>query len=117
MFENEGQVARCLETYADWWQPPTTSLLQVAAARRRKDVSEGFRSGVLETLDERTELCRRFWRLDERDRKILFLWYVSQLSVQQIARIVRISPRHFSRCKTKAIKAIVDPEEQPAAAS
>jgi hypothetical protein len=111
-----GRVEWCLERYTDWWQPPTTSMLQVAGARRISE-ADGFQSGLLDTLDERTELRRRVWTLELRDRKILFLWYIKQASPEAVARAAGISRRHFFRCRAKAIQAIVDLGEPQAAAS
>jgi DNA-directed RNA polymerase specialized sigma subunit len=116
LFKSEHRVIRCLVTYTDWWQPPTGSLIQVGAARRTGDHHDGFNEGLIETLDERAELCRRVWRLDQRDRHILFLWYVHQLPVEDIARAVGVSRRHCFRRRAKAIQAIVDPQEPDRAA-
>jgi DNA-directed RNA polymerase specialized sigma subunit len=112
-FPSERQVIRCLLTYTDWWQVPTASILQVAA-RRGDESRDGFRSGLLESLDERAELCRRVWLLEERDRRVLFLWYVQQLPVEEIARSVGISRRHCFRRRAKAVRAIVDPQDEAA---
>jgi hypothetical protein len=101
-------VIRSLITYTDWWQPATTSILQVGAARRKKDLPEGFRPGLIESLDERTELSRRALLLDQTDRHILLLWYVKQLPVHEIAREVRLSRRQCFRRRSKAIETIVD---------
>lgn len=108
MLHTRADVVRCLLTYTDWVQPATTSVLQVAAARREKNVPDGFRAGLLETLDERTELCRRMQIVDERDRQLLFLWYVAQLSAQDIARALRISRRQCFRLRARAIQKIVE---------
>jgi DNA-directed RNA polymerase specialized sigma24 family protein len=110
-------VAWALLTYTEWWHPSTSSILQVGAARRSKGFSDGFRPGLLETLEERAEVCRRFWRLDQRDRQILFLWYVRELSAEEIARIVGISRRHFFRCRSNALDAIVEQGQPQEAAS
>lgn len=108
MFKNEHHVITCLVTYTDWWQPPSTSVIEVAAARRNKNLPDGFRPGLLETLDERAELCRRVWQLEERDRHLLFLWYVTQLPVEDIARAAGISRRQCFRRRAKAIRAIIE---------
>ena len=110
-------VAWALLTYTDWWHPPTTSVIQAAVARRSKDFPDGFRSGLLETLDERTELAQRFWCLGQRDRQILFLMYVKQSTAEEIGRFVGISRRQVFRAKAKALRAIVELGEPEAAAS
>lgn len=113
-----GEVVRALLTYTDWWQPPTGSLLQVGGARRSADL-DGFHTALLERLDERTELCHRTARLEPRDRAILYLWYVKQDTVEDIARAVRLSQRQCFRRRGAAIRRIVEmglPEEQAASA-
>ena len=62
------EVIRCLVTYTDWWQPSTASVLQVGAARRSSETGDGLHPGVLDSLDERTELCRRVTQLDDRSQ-------------------------------------------------
>lgn len=104
-------VVRCLITYSDWWQPATSSILQVGAAKRVGDQTDGMRAGLLETLDERSELRRRVERLEERERTLLFLWYVTELPVEQIARAVGVSRRHCFRVRSKAIHRIVEMAE------
>lgn len=108
MFRSPDHVVHCLVTYTDWWQPVTTSLLQAPAARRLPENLDGFRPGLLDTLEEREELRRRVTRLDERERKLLFLWYVALLSVEEIARAVGVSRRHCFRLRASAVRAIVD---------
>jgi DNA-directed RNA polymerase specialized sigma24 family protein len=101
------QVVRCLLTYTDWWQPSTTSVLEVAGARRNKDLTDGFRSGLLETLDDRTELRHRVAELRAADRQLLFLWYVEQLPVEAIARAAGVSRRQCFRRRAAAVREIV----------
>jgi DNA-directed RNA polymerase specialized sigma subunit len=116
LFRNEHHVIHCLVTYTDWWQPPTGSIVQVGAARRSSDHPDGFNQRLLETLDERTELCRRVWQLKEADRWILFLWYVQQFPVEAIARTLDISRRQCFRRRGKAIRAIVEADQPREAA-
>jgi hypothetical protein len=107
VLESRHEVIRCLVTYNDWWQPATSSVLQVAGARRDKEFGDGLRSGLVDTLDERTELCRRVATLSDQDRRILFLWYVKQLHVDDIAQAVRVSRRQCFRRRANAVEAIV----------
>jgi DNA-directed RNA polymerase specialized sigma subunit len=100
-------VVRCLITYADWWQPSTSSVLEVANARRSREFGDGLHSGLVETLDERRELCRRAGQLSDRDRKLLFLWYVVQLRADDVATKLRISRRHCFRLRADAIRKVV----------
>jgi DNA-directed RNA polymerase specialized sigma subunit len=101
------QVITCLVTYTDWWQPSTTSVLQVRRTERRER-SEGFQAEVLDTLDERAELCRRMQHLEERDRHLLYLWYVEQAAVEDIARSARLSRRQCFRRRARAVGRLVD---------
>ncbi|MGH2651828.1 MAG: hypothetical protein ACRDHK_11525 [Actinomycetota bacterium] len=100
-------MVRLLVRYTDWWQPASTSLLQVGAARRAGERVDGRLLGLLSTLDVRTELCRRMQFVSERDRHILFLWYVKQDSVEDIAREIGISRRQCFRRRAEAIRKIV----------
>jgi DNA-directed RNA polymerase specialized sigma24 family protein len=111
-------VIRAFVTYTDWWQPWTTSVLEVGPARRVKGYTDGVSLGLLGTLDERAELCARMQQVADRDRLVLFLWYVRQLPVDEIARIVKISRRQCFRRRSAAIDQIVklgDPESGEAA--
>ena len=114
MLTSPHEVARCLIMYTDWWQPFTSSVLQVGAARRKGKDPIDFRSGLLETLDERTELARRVCQLHEPDRHLLLMWYVQQLPTEDIAEILGISIRQCFRRRARAVRKIVElgePEE------
>ena len=112
MLASREEVIGSLIRYTDWWQPTTSSVLQVGAARRGSIIADGIPHGLLETLDERAELCRRMRRIDDIDRSILFLWYVKQLAAQEIAREVGISRRQCFRRRARAIRILLD-EEAP----
>jgi DNA-directed RNA polymerase specialized sigma subunit len=102
------EVIRSLICYTDWWQPSSTSILQVAAARRSRELSDGVPLGLLATLDERTELCRRMQTLGERDRYLLFMWYVKQLSAKDIAKALKVSRRQVFRRRANAVRRIIE---------
>jgi hypothetical protein len=102
------QVVRALLTYTDWWQPATASVIPVGGARRDNGHGDGIRPGLLDTLDERSELCRRMSFLDDRERLVLFLWYVKQLEVRDIARAAHVSRRQCFRIRARAIRSLVD---------
>lgn len=108
MLRNEYQVIHCLVTYTDWWQPLSASLFQVGAARRGSAYTDGLAAGLLESLDGRTEICRRVWHLREADRLLLFFWYVEQRPVEEIARELDISRRQCFRRRNRAIQTIID---------
>jgi DNA-directed RNA polymerase specialized sigma24 family protein len=107
MLASDRDVLRCLVTYTDWWQLVSASIMKVSG-RRRPSSLDGFHPGLIETLDERRELCRRMSLLTERDRNVLFLWYVRQLPVEDIARTLKISRRHCFRCRARAVRALVE---------
>lgn len=115
MFASTDDVIRALLTYTDWWQPSTGSILQVGNARRDANAGDGLRSGLVETIDGRTELCRRMELLTERERHVLFLWYVRQLAAHDIARELRISRRQCFRLRSKAVDQLTDESADPAA--
>jgi DNA-directed RNA polymerase specialized sigma subunit len=109
-------VIRCLLTYTDWWQPSTTSIYQVGGPGRDRLLADGIRPGLVEHLDERSELCRRMQELADRDREVLILWYVRQLPAQDIARELGISRRQCFRRRANAIARIVELGESEHAA-
>jgi DNA-directed RNA polymerase specialized sigma24 family protein len=110
------QVIRCLLTYTDWWQPNTTSVYYVGRAGRDRVLGEGIRPGLLEHLDERSELCQRMQRLSDRDRRLLYLWYLEQRAVDEIAKELKISRRQCFRRRREAIRSIIQAGERDQAA-
>jgi hypothetical protein len=108
MLSSPADVIRALVTYTDWWQPTTASIYEVGAARRASSGGDGIRPGLLETLDERDELCRRMERLGDRDRHLLFLWYLKQDEVLDIARALKISRRQCFRLRAAAVRVLAD---------
>lgn len=114
MFADVSDVVRALIRFTDWWQPITSSILQVGGARRSSGYSDGIRDGLLDTMDERSELSRRVRELDDRDRRILFLWYVKELPAHEVAQEVGISRRHCFRRRSASLRALVDDDEQVA---
>jgi DNA-directed RNA polymerase specialized sigma subunit len=108
MLSSPRQVVWALLTYTDWWQPTTSSLYQVGAARRDHSASDGLRPGLLDKLGERGELCWRMSRIAEQDRQLLYLWYLKQLPAHEIARGLHISRRQCFRRRAAAIRTIVE---------
>ena len=110
LFATPAGVISMLRRYRDVFDPRTTSLLLVS--RQGFDPSEGpFRAGFLSRLDEREELRRRMAdRLAERQRKLLFLWYVVELRPCDVARTIRVSRVHCYRLRNDALAALCDGE-------
>jgi DNA-directed RNA polymerase specialized sigma24 family protein len=116
MLDSPEAVITSLLRYTDWWQPLSASVLQVGGARRSSGVSDGIPSGLLATLDERTELCRRMQAVDDQDRMVLVLWYVKQLAAKDIGRAMHLSRRHVFRRRASAIRKLVEMGEPAPAA-
>jgi len=100
------QVVWALVTYTDWWQPNSASVYKVG--KRGAFASDGIRDGLLDTLPEREELCRRMQRIAEQDRRLLFLWYLRELPAVDIARELRISRRQCFRRRAAVIRRLAD---------
>jgi hypothetical protein len=107
-FATPAGVISVLRRYRDVSDPKTTSLLLVS--RQGYDPSQGpFRAGFVSRLDEREELRRRMaGRLGERERKLLFLWYVVELRPGEVARRIRVSRVHCYRLRNAALDALCD---------
>lgn len=107
MLSSPKQVVWALITYTDWWQPNTQSVYRIGA-RRESLTSDGIPGGLLDTLSERDELCRRMQQVRESDRRLLWLWYLRQLPVHEIARDLGIGRRQCFRRRASAIRRIVE---------
>ena len=107
MLDSPNQVVWALITYTDWWQPNTESVYRVGA-RRGTFATDGIRDGLFDTLSERDELCRRMLQMRESDRRLLWLWYLRQLPVHEIAQDLRIGRRQCFRRRASAIQRIVE---------
>jgi DNA-directed RNA polymerase specialized sigma subunit len=116
VLDSARDVVWCLVTYPDWWQPSSGSILLVGGARRDKNLRDGLNPGVVETLEERTELSRRMQLIGGADRQLLFLWYVKQLHVDDVAKALGISRRQCFRRKAKSIRSIIELGKSEAAA-
>jgi DNA-directed RNA polymerase specialized sigma24 family protein len=107
MLSTPRQVVWALITYTDWWQPNTASVYQVGK-RRGYFASDGIHARLLDTMSERDELCRRMQDVDDTSRRVLYLWYLRQLPVHEIAHELRISRRQCFRRRATAVRAIVE---------
>lgn len=107
LLEDHQSVVLALLTYTDWYQPSTASVMQVGG-RRTRGGSDGLPPALLGMFDVRAELRSRMRSLSERERGVLVLWYVRQLSVDDIARELGISRRHCFRLRSRAISRLVE---------
>jgi DNA-directed RNA polymerase specialized sigma24 family protein len=114
MLSTSTQIVWALITYTDWWQPSSTSVYRVGSDRETF-AGDGLRAGLLDTLSERTELCRRMRHVADRDRQLLYLWYLRQLPAHEIAKELGISRRQCFRRRAAVIRRLVELGE-PAAA-
>lgn len=114
LFATPEGVAYALKRYRDVFDPKTTSVIVVS--REAFDPSQGpFRNGLIHRLDEREELRRRMAeRLEERERRLLFLWYVADLRPARVAQSLGISRMHAYRLRKKALAALCDEDEAKA---
>ena len=108
MLDDSRSIVRALLTYTDWWQPVTTSILRVG--RVDGHAGDGIHPALLETIDERDELCRRMLLLADRDRELLYLWYLRQFPADDIARALKISRRQCFRRRAAALRTLADAE-------
>ena len=119
MLDSEPEVIRCLVTYTDWWQPRTTSILEIPPTGQFRHRPNTFRQGFVEHLDERNELVWRMSWLEEVERKLLFLFYVTHLPAAEIASAVGLSTRQCFRRRRHALETLValgeSDEAEPAA--
>ena len=106
MLSTANQVIWALLTYTDWWQPSTTSVYQVGGKRRT--AGDGIHPGLLDNLPVRDELCRRMQELDDRSRRVLYLWYLKQMAVEEIAHELHISRRQCFRRRSAAVRRLVE---------
>jgi DNA-directed RNA polymerase specialized sigma24 family protein len=106
MLETVADIRRCLETSRDWYQPASTSVLQLGTSRVKGDRDEVFGPGFLGGLDERTVLWRRLRCLEPVDRELLLLWHVAGLPPGEVARRIGMSRRHCFRRRDAALRAL-----------
>jgi DNA-directed RNA polymerase specialized sigma24 family protein len=115
LLSDPGAVARCLVTFPDCLQPSTGSVLSFSGIKR-KDRGDGLRPELINLLEVRVELARRMQLLEERDRELLFLWYVRRLHVDDISGVLGVSRRQCFRRRAGALRTIVEAGKPKAAA-
>jgi DNA-directed RNA polymerase specialized sigma24 family protein len=108
-FHDRSDIVRALARYGDEAGPRTGSVMFVGGAPPRS--REPFHPGVIAGLEERAELARRLRRLGDRDRLLVFLWYVQGWSVPRIAAHLGISRVHCYRVRDRALGAMLDEAE------
>lgn len=102
-------VVRALRGLYDRVETKSGSIVFVSRRTKRLNPQPpGF--GVA-ALDERARLIRNLRRLSERDRLLLFLWYVEEWPVVRVADHLGLSRVHCYRLRDKALDLLVDPVE------
>jgi DNA-directed RNA polymerase specialized sigma24 family protein len=103
MFQTVGEVVGALKTFGDFYHPRTNSVL-VANGNGRDPHADPFRRGFIDSLEVRTELLRRLASLDERDRTVVMLWYVSETPVREMTARLGISRATLYRLRDRALQ-------------
>jgi DNA-directed RNA polymerase specialized sigma24 family protein len=105
-FPDRSDLVRALVRYGDEAGPRTGSVMFVGGAPPRS--RDPFHPGVIAGLEERAELARRLRRISDRDRLLVFLWYVEGWPVPDIAAHLGISRVHCYRVRDRALGAMLD---------
>ena len=103
MFDTTDGVIRALRTLGRSSETRSTSILSRSGAGYSVD-RDPFHGGFIDSIDTRTELLKRFARLDERERAILTLWYVQDLEVPAICETLGMSRATAYRIRDRAIE-------------
>ncbi len=77
-----------------------------AGGKPRGDDTDPFLPGFLSDLDERLELTRRLKRLPDRERLLLFLWYIEGAPVTSISGTLGLSRAHCYRLRNQALRTL-----------
>jgi len=104
-FVQPEDVARALARLGQEFEPRTGSIL-FAGGQARRTESEPFGPGFLSWMENRGELIRRLRQLDQRDRLLLFLWYVQAWPPYRVAERLGISRVHCYRLRNRALRAL-----------
>ena len=102
MLDEIADVIHALVRYEDVFDPKSSSILIANGGHGGFD-REPFRGNLLTRLEERAELRRRLARLGDRERELLYLWYVASWPAVKIARRLGISRVHCYRLRKRAL--------------
>lgn len=107
LFPTPGHLVHALLRLRDCYDPNTVSVMLVGAGEKDPH-GEPFRPGFISHFDERAALQERLFRLEPRERLLVWLWYVEGRPVTQIARALHISRVHCYRLKRTALQTLLD---------
>lgn len=108
------RIVRALTRYGDELSPRTGSVLYVVGSRSR---AEAFHPGVVSGLEERDDLRKVLQSLPERERELLFRWYVLGWPASRIAAALGISRVHCYRLRDRALRTIAGEATTPSTSS
>lgn len=99
----EDVLVRKLGLLAGGRDAATGSLLRPAQRRSGRDP---FTGSLAARLDDRSELAAAFQVLHERERLLLYLWYIEDRPVEEIAARLGVSRGHCYRLRASALAAL-----------
>ena len=111
MFGTVGDVVRGLRAFRDHYGARSSSVMHMTSTTTDVD-ADPFRRGYLDSLTMRSQLLRRLSALDERERAVLLLWYVSDQPVRAICERLGLSRSHCYRLRDRALGTMLDPIEE-----
>jgi hypothetical protein len=106
MLDTFASVERALTRYTDVLQPRTSSVSTLSRTSAGGDRFP-FHPGLLDDLEERSELRRRLRWLEDEEALVLLRWYIEGARPELIAGALRRSVRHVYRRRVSAIERIV----------
>ena len=106
MLSTPEKVISGLKTLNDCYYLKSKSIVYANHDSLDSKYREPFRKGFLSEADKRFELIKRLNKLDDRERKILLLFYTFSVPIDHIAEEVGVSRRHCYRIKKKGIENI-----------
>lgn len=116
MLETVGEVAGALKAFGDFYHPKTNSILMTSGSPRDPH-GDPFRRGFIDSLEIRTELLRRLAKLEERDRNLVMLWYVSDVPAAELCGRIGVSRATLYRMRDRALQQMVEHEDTRKVAS
>jgi hypothetical protein len=106
MLATYASVEHALRHYTDYFQPRTGSVTSLGGGKV-SGVGHPIHPALLESLEERTELCRRMAWLDREEAVILVRWYVEGAKPCVIAEGLGRSLRHVYRRRYSGVSTLV----------
>lgn len=107
MLTTTGEVVGALKAFGDFYHPKTNSIL-IASGSPRDPHGDPFRRGFIDSLEIRTELLRRLATLEERDRNLVMLWYVSEVPVRDLCARMGVSRATLYRLRDRALQQMTE---------